>query len=134
MLAYDLVIFIVGYMVGVAISYLLGKLVFSMFFKRQSKAITVESTVYYEAIQHTVSYALGFIMGGAFLDTRLCWVIFGGWMVFLSVLAVRIFRFDSIGHGATFAGVDTAGDVFVGALFGTSTAAFTLLRLTLAAI
>ena len=130
----DIVLFLLGFGVGLAISYLVGKWVFTVFFKRQAKAITVEATAYFEAIQQVVSYVLGFLMGGAFLDARLMWIIFAGWIVVLSFLAVRIFGFDSLGHGFTFAGIDTAGDMVVGALFGTSTATFTLLKLTLVPI
>jgi len=127
----DIALFVLGFGIGMAISYLVGKWVFTIFFKRQAKAITVEATAYFEAIQQVVSYALGFLMGGAFLDARLMWTIFAGWIAVLSFLAVRIFGFDSLGHGFTFAGIDTAGDMVVGAVFGTSTATFTLLRLTL---
>ena len=130
----DIVLFLLGFGVGLAISYLVGKWVFTVFFKRQAKAITVEATAYFEAIQQVVSYVLGFLMGGAFLDARLMWMMFAGWIVVLSFLAVRIFGFDSLGHGFTFAGIDTAGDMVVGALFGTGTATFTLLKLTLAPI
>ena len=130
----DIVLFLLGFGVGMAISYLVGKWVFTVFFKRQAKAITVEATAYFEAIQQVVSYVLGFLMGGAFLDARLMWIIFAGWIAVLSFLAVRIFGFDSLGHGFTFAGIDTAGDMVVGALFGTSTATFTLLKLTLVPI
>ena len=130
----DVVLFVLGFGVGMALSYLVGKWVFTVFFKRQAKAITVEATAYFEAIQQVVSYALGFLMGGAFLDVRLMWPIFAVWIVVLSFLAVRIFGFDSLGHGVTFAGIDTAGDMVVGALFGTGTATFTLLKLTLAPI
>ena len=130
----DIVLFLLGFGVGLAISYLVGKWVFTVFFKHQAKAITVEATAYFEAIQQVVSYVLGFLMGGAFLDARLMWMMFAGWIVVLSFLAVRIFGFDSLGHGFTFAGIDTAGDMVVGALFGTSTATFTLLKLTLVPI
>ena len=132
--AVDIVLFVLGFGVGMAISYFVGKWVFNVFFKRQAKAITVEATAYFEAIQQAVSYALGFMMGGALLDPRLMWTIFAVWIAALSFLAVKIFGFSSIGHGFTFAGIDTAGDMFIGGVFGTSTAAFTLLKLTLAPI
>ena len=132
--AVDIVLFVLGFGVGMAISYFVGKWVFTIFFKREAKAITVEATAYFEAIQQVVSYVLGFLMGGAFLDPRLVWTIFAVWIAALSFLAVRIFGFSSIGHGFTFAGIDTAGDMFIGGIFGTSTAAFTLLKLTLTPI
>ena len=132
--AVDIVLFVLGFGVGMAISYFVGKWVFTIFFKRQAQAITVEATAYFEAIQQVVSYALGFVMGGALLDPRLAWTVFAVWIAALSFLAVRIFGFSSIGHGFTFAGIDTAGDMFIGGVFGTSTAAFTLLKLTLAPI
>ena len=132
--AVDIVLFVLGFGVGMTISYFIGKWVFNIFFKRQVKAITVKATVYFETIQQVVSYGLGFVMGGTFLDPRLTWTIFAVWIVALSFLALRIFGFSSIGHGFTFAGIDTAGDMFIGAVFGTSTASFTLLKLALAPI
>lgn len=46
----DIVIFIVGLLIGTAVSYFVGKAVFKKLFEEQMNSITLESTTYFEAL------------------------------------------------------------------------------------
>jgi len=124
-------IFIVGFFFGILVNYIVGRMVVSgLFSKRIGSRITLRTTTYYESIQHVITYLLGFSLGGLLLAPSLFVMLFLGWLTAQAFLAVHIFKFSKLRHGAAFAGVDTASDIIVGVLFGTGTA-MTLIRMGL---
>jgi len=116
-------IFVIGFFFGILVNYVVGKTVVgSLFGKRVASRITLRTATYYEAVQHVITYVLGFALGGLLLAPSLFIMLFLGWLTAQLFLAVYVFKFSKLRHGATFVGVDTSIDVIVGVLFGTGTA------------
>ena len=130
----DIAIIFAGFVAGTAVSYVVGKTVFNKFFRRQAEAITLQSTVYFEAVQQVISFLLGLMLGTVLVDIYLIALLFMIWLGIQTFLAVKIFGFAHPHHGLTFAGIDTLADVGVGALAGTGTVAFTLVQMALTPI
>jgi len=129
----DITFFLFGFAVGIGINYLVGKLVFNRLFKKEADNITVKATASYEMIQHVISYVFGFIMGSTVISPELLATVFAAWLAFQTILAQKVFGFNTPLHGFTFAGIDTLGDIAIGKVFGSSAASlsFTLVRMAL---
>ena len=129
--ATDAFIFVLGIVFGIIFGYGMGKLIFSQFFKKQEKAITFENVGKFEAIQQILNYILGFALGTASLSPQLGLILLLFWLGVQSYLACKIFGFDSLTQGLTYAFIDTGSDLLMGVVSGAGAATFTLVRLTL---
>jgi hypothetical protein len=130
----DIAIFIFGILVGIAFGYVVGKLIFSQFFRRQAKAITVENVGKFTAIQQGLNYLLGFALGSTTLSPTMGLILLLLWLGVQTFLAMKIFGFRNPMHGLTYAFIDTGSDLLVGTLSGAGAATFTLFRLALMAL
>jgi hypothetical protein len=127
----DIAIFIFGILAGIAFGYVVGKFVFSQFFRRQARAITVENVGKFTAIQQGLNYLLGFALGSATLSPTMGLILLLLWLGVQTILAMKIFGFRNPMHGLTYAFIDTGSDLLVGTLSGAGAATFTLFRLAL---
>jgi len=116
--AIDVLLFLTGVLVGTAFSYSFGKFMFSRFYKKQLKYITVQNTVKFEEIQQIVNYMLGFALGSATINLMYGLVFLAFWICLQTWLAVRIFHFREALHGFSFVLVDTGIDIILGTIFG----------------
>ena len=127
----DVLLFVMGIIVGTLAGWGLGKIVFSRLFKKQEKAITLENSAKFQAVQQGLNYLFGFALRTAVISLQISVLLLVFWLGVQTFLAVKVFGFDSPIQGVTFAFIDTLNDLVFGALFGTGTATFTLFRLAL---
>lgn len=127
----DALLFVVGIVVGIGVSFVIGKYVFNRFFKKAGKQITIENVGKFSVIQQGINYVLGFALGTMVLAPIMALPIFLVWLTFQTWLAGMIFGFSRHIYGFTFVTIDTFSDLGLGVLFGQGAATFQLVVLSL---